>query len=165
MLVPPGRPLSPGGTCRSPIGSREIKNCTPHGSSSACLPVYLLLLCWGCYQRAGARTIIFQDAGALWATPRHEEAAPCAHRRPDFVVREPPGRYYLLVCLPCTFTPHTYSASLSLALLLYSRRAVCAPMPLHTDTSLVLQTVPSNPLPRIEQGDEGEEGGGMPPQS
>ena len=74
----------------------------------------------GCYQLAGAHTLLLEGAGALWAATRHGEAVPCAHRRPDFAAWESPW----LVLPACVFTLHIYSAHLlcTLTLLYFTPR-------------------------------------------
>ena len=86
---------------------------TPEGAPPpACLYIYpdpVHSLRGGCYQRAEARTPLLQKVLALSGQPpRHGEDVPCAHRHPDFVVRESPW----LVLPACVFTLHIYSAHL-----------------------------------------------------
>ena len=97
---------------------------TPEGTPPpACLYIYpepVHSLRGGCYQLAGAHTLLLEGAGALWAAIRHGEAVPCAHRRPDFTAWESPW----LVLPACVFTLHIYSAHLlcTLTLLYFTPR-------------------------------------------
>ena len=111
MLVPPGRPLSPERTRCLPVGTRE----KPYPARELlCLPActFTPILCT--HSAGGATNELrlvhhFSKVLALSGQPpRHGEAAPCAHRRPVFVVREPPW----LVLPACVFTLHIYSAHL-----------------------------------------------------